>query len=364
MHPINYVMETRQELIAIQKSLKKARRVCEKLEKKQHRVHVKICESEKEKARRDRITFVRNIQVSKVPCLLKRRLPVDDDEDSTALRDYTFGISDVFTQITQHLGPMEYFMFSRTSKSIDFLLKDSFAVWARLFMECIRPDAPRSMLYRHEERLMSLVEQFEKIKHRQTKYRAVLPMLLSLWQQAFVQYRAHTALTPDIERYVASPWQIDKLCLAHLFVENGETREISRASEHNLLFSSHSSKEIGRITERNFREKYNLDLIKKDDKTSVFDYFRYDDLNALNLNRASDGKKCSHGVFMIDPVDEEIRELTQDKQFHIYILDTPDKKRFCDEYECYSTIRATEPFIPNYPSIHDVTLVMSALLSK
>lgn len=266
-------------------------------------------------------------------------------------------------------------MFSRTSKSIAVALNDSFDVWACLFLECLdqETDSPLAFRANCKPALIRLVEKFQKIKHHKDAFFLLMPRLLSVWQETFVKYRVYGGMYKSIRVYHSKRLRVKNPLRVNMFVMDDKSLEMSRASEHNLLFSSHTSKEIGRITRRNFYDKHGFSLIidEDDDDANILDYFRYDDFNALNLNRAVRDKNYGHGIFMLDLVEGEIREVGDNSKFSIYVLDLPydseneaKSKCFCDEYEFYYTVRATKSFKPIYYSITGVTLMMDALLSK
>jgi hypothetical protein len=367
-----------EELATIRKSLVKARSVCQKLEKEQEQVHINICDIEKEKARKERIKFIHNIQISKVPSLLKRRLDVDEDdlEEAAVLRDYVFGMNDLLPQITEYLGPMEYFMFSRTSKKLALALTDTFDVWGKLFLSYAQRERsrlnPRYQAMRENPIITPLIEKFQLLKQNRESALLVLPMLLSVWQRMFVAYRLYgDEMRANFQVYQKSTYS-GNLQNAHLFVENRETKQLCRASEYNLLVSTHSSKQVGDTVSVRFFLKHGFPLLKsqeeKKNKVVPLDYFLYEDLNTLNLDRSNKRRNCGHGVFMVDPLDAKISELSGSKQFRLRVLEPPGhhgSKVFCDEYECYSIILAgMNKFKPKYVSTESLLACMSTLISS
>ena len=376
-------MDPAKKLGKIRKSLEKARGVCEKLEKKAQKIQIKICDSEKEKARQGRVKFVNNIQLSKVPSLLKRRLPLDEDntEEAAQLRDSVFGISDLLTQITEHLGPTEYFMFSRTSKTLALALTDSLDVWGKLFLARMHTETTNTASYKVREKTVwtPLIEKFQKFKQKKETALVLLPMVLSAFQKMFVEYRPHrNIINSSFDVYGTGSYTNGDLEDAHVFVQNRATNQLCRASEYNLLFSAHSSKEVGRAVETRFYLKHGFPLIRneEDKKVVPLDYFNYQDLNALNLDRREKRSNCNHGAFMIDPLSAQISEWSDDsKQFRLHVLPQPYNlsgnkkgKLFCDEYECYSAILdARNKFKPKYistPEVFDFMNTLSASVQK
>lgn len=287
-------MKAAKELIKVQKKIKKAQRKCTELVKQEKELHVKICEKEKENASKDRARYLHNIQATKVGPLLKRKLVVEEpDLDYNAeIRDYVFGIQDIFLQITTQLGPMEYFVFSRTSKHILASLTSSFSIWAFRFMDRLKEETPMRFGFLSEQEQISplLLKFLASLKFpNDPQSFSPLHLCLSRLQMAFVKCRPYGTLyfmeCENKGRIYVDKWtRQDGLC----YLYNKRTGEITRPTDHNVLFSTRMFDHIAWAPNHRLAEKYGFFVPKQEVDTS---YFNYDDLNNLALHTASSIKK-------------------------------------------------------------------------
>lgn len=374
-------MDLTKRLIKAKKSLQKARdsfdKLEKKLEKKERKIQLKICKSEKEKARLDRVCFINNIQLSNVHSLLKRKRDEATDEDSLRatreMREYLFSTEDVFKQIVAHLGPTEYYMFSRTNKSIATQLLSTFKPWATLFIERLQKETHRPMIFRNcEARLSPLIKKFASIIKDKEAALSALPRCLSLIQEGFTTYRPYNSLKASLLSYPSFHLALDSH-FQTIFLKDKQTNVITRASEHNLLSGRGFYNKTVQDCLHNFRARHRFELVDHLEKDeTLIEYFRYEELNNLQLHRLSHTiESHCRGLYTISVEDAEILCHLASKKFEIYALATnrhyPLSNFLLDEYECHSLLLQKEEFKPKYASLSMVNesldIALASLLS-
>lgn len=354
-------MEAKQELAKIEKKYKKLAKKEKKLDDRKREIHLTVSKREREKAAKERTTFFHNLQVSNVKSLLKsskkRALEPDtvtqpvEAAASAEIRDFVFQLADVFTQITAHLGPMEYFMFSRTSKALRDLLDASFTGWARSFLCRVEQETPQSKAFAvRKEDLLGLLGEYQTYSNVKSLRVAFLPVLLGQWHKMFATYRPQGALKADRD---ASFWPHSVRCIP-LFVHNKETQEITRFRDHNILVAQSRVRDVNRQTTVKFERKHGFKLIRdivdgvgEEDKEDVplLSYYRYDELAQLKLARLTECLQydrvgtLERPFFLVEPEEDKISRLkntplciiTMNRVFKCGKWKGP---LFHDEYEC------------------------------
>lgn len=370
------------------KLIKKRRHLSKKIKK----AELGICKEEKEMAHSDMLAFINNIQTSKnVPDLLKKRKREATDRDATPLIEHVFGMDDGFlNHILVFLGPMEYYNFSRTNKRMSTLLIPTFDAWALQFLDRIEQETPTPTSF--EVRKLTHLSNFElftryKKSEPAPTNKEILPFVYqSLAQldetfQTFRPQRDKLFEWVDLrgsERRGSNLFKPSELSGNNttVFVYDTVTKEVSRATEHNLLLGDqdYPMSDICERREKRFRKKYGFPL-EMEYGTEDSEYLRYKDLMALKLARASDKKARNREseVFFIEPTSSKLIPLI-DSDLRIITMRKPEKisdkwkgKLFCDEYECRCIIqrqslarRANYAFV----SLTGTRLLLSAKCTK
>ena len=359
-------MEAKQEYSSIKKELKQNDKSRRKLIKKQQKTIKQITIEEKERATKDRVTFINNIQVHRVPNLITKKRPrallidvdaEDEDVDARAAREareYVFSIEDLFTLITTQLGPIEYYMFSRTSRAMGILLKDSFPVWARLFLNRLEQETVKGEAFVTEKReLISIVGALKTHKNTDACLFVFLPKFLHLWQHTFVRYRPRNKPSNTLFMINAE--------YSPLFLEDTKSDAITRPLDHNFLIAKgRPAKEIRERKSEKYEKKYGCDISAAATETNI-DFFHYKDLNKLHLTRpASIRDALCFNSGILYHVEPEHAKITAFKQtnFRLWYLMVEEATigkwtgpLFCDEYEVRSRIRRA-PFLFSDPRLN------------
>jgi len=316
-----------QELALIDEKLKKNAETRKRLYKKREKAWRKAEQVEREEAEGERRDFVHNMQVHRFPNLLKRSRPASDDHEMCAA---VFQHEDLLPQIVVYLGPMEYYLFSRTSKQMVISLKHSFPIWATIFLDRLALETVGPVGFDTQKNLLlELLEPFRKQRDAE-----MMPMMLSLWHSYFQRYRPHGTMKECLSTTIS--------VYSTVFVENIESCEITRLAEHNLFLAKQSHKKLKSYISNRLEKKYHSDLSQG--KRHRLDYFRYNDLNRLELDMVLDKDSTTFlpqsCLYLVEPVERTIEPLMQGHRLWIYDLSNAWKGRlFCDEYECKCQIR-------------------------
>lgn len=368
-------MNVSKELLKIRKKQDRLIGKCGKLEKKENKVKEKIKEKEKKKASKDRRLFIKNIQVSRVGTLLKRKWTGDEPDlvYATEMRDYAFSVEELLSQITVHLGPMEYFMFSRTSKQLSSLLLDSFAPsWSTQFLKRLEEETPFPIgLDLNKGGLKTALGSFQSIRKtlpNDDERFSLFQTLLGRLQSTFVSFRQHRTITfntPEnrgtlsVERWRRP----DTLC----FLYNNETSQVTRPVDHNVLFTSVNLKNVVGRVNRNFNRIHDFFIPEEELGIS---YCRYDDLNALDLRAPSKFKNPRDYKlpFFISREENEVVPYAKTNYTAYFLFLVPirksDQRFLCDEYECRCIIQSMREGKPRFNPVYANNESMKALLLK
>ena len=336
-------MKPCKKLLKVQKKIQKAQAKCDKLKAEERVVQEEICLKEKKKASKERALFIKNVQVSKVEPFLKRKWSVLEEADRSA-REMLFSMKDLVLEITAHLGPMEYSILLRTSKSIRIAVIPTVYEWAYRFFARFSQETtqPKERIEKIRYALLKPLQQYLPLNPHDAGIYGVLSLMLSNIHVIFSSYRPHGEFDFEVcdfnPRIIIEDWLArDEL----IFFYNKETGEVTRASNHNILFSTQSMTPSWHILMRRFKEKHGFG-IEQEEKCGV-DYFGYDEWNRLNLceaRRLKNPKQPRH-CYLVEPERNLITPLECSPYEVYWRADQFIVKRgnwpgslLVDEYEC------------------------------
>lgn len=362
-----------QELKSLEKKVFRAHRKIHHLQNRQKELQRVISQNEKIEAEKERALFVDNLQVWRVPNLLKRKLDtVLAIPPNDALRDYLFSTPDVFNQICHYLGPSEYFMFTRTCKSIALTLTVALDQWATQFIQRIKRESQRKSTHATVD--LQFLKLSTLLKSHREPPVSILPNYLGFIQHLFRMLRP-CYMSNSLRTYPNDGLFLrDDRTMFPMFILDKKTQLITRAVENNVLSTRYTRNDSKAKLASEFRDTHGFDLVKAKDDEDI-DYFRYDQLAALRLHRIYPFTEIhSHcgNLYIVQPDDNTVEACFPSERITIFYFelltrydDGSYRIPFYDEYECHSLMREKlanrKQFQPNHPSYHSVYTKLETL---